>query len=184
MKFEKKDFVTDLAIGILIFVMGMALLISFKQINDIKQIFFVIMISIGLLKFVQYICVRELEKRNYESLFWTISCVLGGASALVFKSYNTNYVIAITLLVWTSIIALVKLIAIDKMVENNDEGWKIKIFDFIVFILISIVCCINLFYKVNARVIILGFYFCLLGITELLYPFVGLVVQDMMKNNK
>ena len=183
MKFKKKDFVTDIAIGFLIFIMGIFLLFTFNSpLDNNNQILFMVMVLIAMLKFIQYIFTRDLDKRNYEPLLWAISCVLAACSAVSFNDFNSNYVVTITLLSWVGVTSIIKLISIDKMMSKNDETWKIKLIDIILFIVTGLVTCLNLYFKVNDQVIILGFYFCLLGIIELFYPFIGLVVQEITFN--
>ena len=67
------------------------------------------------------------------------------------------------------------------MISKKDELYIVKIVDLVLFILIGLLTCINLFYKINAQITILGFYFTLLGVIELLYPITYMTLKKMIR---
>ena len=146
MKLKQK---VDMIIDAILIVIGIVMLMlpTFK-ITDIKNLFFTIMILYAILNFIQFILTRK--SKDYEGLY-TMLISLGIGFVGLFFSFNNPFQLAASVISWTTLMGIAKLIKTNYYNDRRDRMYKLRIFTLIV---------------------VLGFFFYTHGILELIDPLV------------
>ena len=129
MKLKQK---VDMTIDAILIIIGMVMLIlpTFK-VTNIKHLFFTIMLLYAILNFIQFILTRK--SKDYEGLYTTIIS-LGIAIAGLFFSFEDPLELAISLLSWTTLMGVAKLIKASYYNDKRDRMYKLRIFTLIAFL--------------------------------------------------
>ena len=167
MKLKQK---VDMIIDAILIVIGIVMLMlpTFK-ITDIKNLFFTIMILYAILNFIQFILTRK--SKDYEGLY-TMLISLGIGFVGLFFSFNNPFQLAASVLSWTTLMGIAKLIKTNYYNDRRDRMYKLRIFTLIAFMVLGLLTSINLYYEISVQVVVLGFFFYTHGILELIDPLV------------
>lgn len=172
MKLKQK---VDMTIDAILIIIGIVMLIlpTFK-VTNIKHLFFTIMLLYAILNFIQFILIRK--SKDYEGLYTTIIS-LGIAITGLFFSFEDPLELAISLLSWTTLMGVAKLIKASYYNDKRDRMYKLRIFTLIAFLILGFLTSINLYYDAEIQVVVLGFFFYTHGILELIDPLVKYLLK-------
>ena len=143
------------------------LLPDFK-ILDLENILFTVMMAYATLNLVQFVFTRE--SKDYEGLFTAIFSYLIGVCGLYFDLFNGGVEMVAILLGWVILMSLVKFKKCDYYHDRKNKMWIIRIITLIIFIVTGLLTCVNLYYSNDVQVLLLGFFFYIHGILELIDP--------------
>ena len=165
----KKKQKIDLTIAILLIIVGIVLMLlpDFK-ILDLEKILFTVMMSYATLNLIQFVFTRE--SKDYEGLFTSIFSYLIGVCGLYFDLFNGGVEMVAILLGWIILMSLVKFKKCDYYHDKKNKMWIIRIITLIIFIVTGLLTCVNLYYSNDVQVLLLGFFFYIHGILELIDP--------------
>ena len=165
----KKKQKIDLIIAILLIIIGVILMLlpDFKII-DLEKILFTVMMAYATLNLVQFVFTRE--SKDYEGLFTAIFSYLIGVCGLYFDLFNGGVEMVAILLGWVILMSLVKFKKCDYYHDRKNKMWIIRIITLIIFIVTGLLTCVNLYYSNDVQVLLLGFFFYIHGILELIDP--------------
>ena len=165
----KKKQKIDLTIAILLIIVGIVLMLlpDFK-ILDLEKILFAVMMAYATLNLVQFVFTRE--SKDYEGLFTAIFSYLIGVCGLYFDLFNGGVEMVAILLGWIILMSLVKFKKCDYYHDKKNKMWIIRIITLIIFIVTGLLTCINLYYTKEVQILLLGFFFYIHGILELIDP--------------
>ena len=164
MKFKQKvDFISD----ILLLIIGIGLLtLGILNIGNIKNIFIVIMFIYAVINFFQYFLTKQ--AKDYEGLYTFISSIVI-ALMTIFLYKDNNLTIALLLLGWISIMAIIKFIKTDYYNDRHDRMWKVEIFSLVIFMIAGIFSSLAIL-TVDSKILILGYFFFINGVLEIIDP--------------
>ncbi len=164
MKYKQKvDFISD----ILLIIIGIILLIlSILNIGNVKIIFIAVMSTYAIVNFLQYFLTKQ--TKDYEGLYTFISSVVIALMTL-FLYQDNNLTIALLLLGWTFIMAIIKFIKTDYYNDRHDRMWKVKMFTLVIFILAGTFSSLAML-TIDNKLLILGYYFFIHGVLEIIEP--------------
>ena len=119
MKLKQK---VDMIIDTILIVIGIVMLMlpTFK-ITDIKNLFFTIMILYAILNFIQFILTRK--SKDYEGLY-TMLISLGIGFVGLFFSFNNPFQLAASVLSWTTLMGIAKIIKTNYYNDRRDRMYK------------------------------------------------------------
>ena len=187
---KNKNFFSFIS-SVIILLIGIILL-AYPEIvvDNVNTLFYTIMYIYAMLTFCEYFIHHESE--DYEKLFESLACVLAGTSGVIFNLESTPKVLSLSLISWVSIMAIIKLIKVDYLMDRNNKMWNVKIVLFGAFILIGILTSINLYYEITTQTLMLGFFFLINGLLEIAYPlienfsnkYLTKIQEEIMKNKK
>ncbi|HOP65539.1 MAG TPA: hypothetical protein PLX66_00725 [Bacilli bacterium] len=177
MKLKRKQ-VYSLISALLILLIGVILL-SFKDLlSSANTLFYIVMYVVAAIKLVEYFVTKE--KGDYENLLITMVSVIAGTAGIVFNFKDTPLVLSITLISWVSMLAIIKLIKVDYLMDRKNKMWYAEIITLGIFILVGILTSINLYFSSAVQTLMLGFFFLIMGILEVIYP----LLDSFAKKNK
>ena len=105
-----------------------------------------------------------------EGLFTSLLSYTVGILGLTFNLFNNLLQMVLLLLAWIILMSLIKLKKCDYYNDRHNKMWILKITTLGLFILTGIITCINLYYSNDIQLIILGFFFYIHGILEMIDP--------------
>lgn len=171
-----KKQIVDLIIAIFLILCGSLLLIfPLVNIKNVKVIFMSVLSFYGLMNLIQFLLTRNYK--DYEGLLTVIASFL--VFGVVFK-LNVNDVpwyLAFALFIWIILMSLIKLKKADYYNDRKNSVWILKIVTLILFILSGLLTTINLYYTSEVQILVLGFFYLIHGILELLDPLTIYLVE-------
>ena len=165
----KKKQKVDLVIAILLILSGilLTLLPNFK-VFDFEKILFVSMISYATINLIQFILTKE--SKDYEGLYESVLSYVVGIVGIQFNLFTTPLELAVTLFAWVALMSLIKFKKCDYYHDRNNKMWIAKAVTLALFIITGIITCINLYYSKNIQILIIGLFFYVHGILEIVDP--------------
>ena len=161
---QKVDFAIDLAlliIGIVVIILGIT---GYKNVKLLLVIIFGIYALLNLMQFA-----LTNKSKDFEGLYTFIaSLILCGISYYINFNFVNN--ITVVILGWVGMMSVIKLIKTDYYNDRKDKMWKIRLFTLIVFIVAGVLTSISLNYSSNIQVLVIGYFFFIHGILELIDP--------------
>ena len=165
----KKKQKVDLSIAILLILIGIVLTILPKfNLTNINIILFIVMMIYATLNMIQYVLTKK--SNDMEGIFTSLLSYVVGILGLTFNLFNNLLQMVLLLLAWIILMSLIKLKKCDYYNDCHNKMWILKITTLSLFILTGIITCINLYYSNDIQLIILGFFFYIHGILEMIDP--------------
>ena len=165
----KKKQIVDLVIALVLLLCGCGLLIfPFVKNLSIKSLFIGMLTIYLVLNLIQFLLTKK--SKDYEGLFTSIASFI---VLIIVGSLDINKVpwyLALSLLIWIIFMSLIKLKKADYYSDRKKNIWLLKIITLAIFILTGILTTINLYYSSDVQTIVLGFFFLIHGILELMDP--------------
>ena len=161
---QKVDFVVDLflvIIGMLIVILGIL------KFSNVKVLFVSTLFVYAVLNLMQFILTRK--EKDYEGLYTTFaSCAI--ACADIFLDFNNVNVISVSIMAWVTMMSVIKFIKTDYYNDRKDRMYKFRIVSLVFFIITGILVSLSLNYSANVQVLVLGYFFLIHGLLELIDP--------------
>lgn len=158
----------DLIVAIFLIILGIVLLIIPNYATlDLKYLFIFIMCFYTIANLIQYILTKK--SKDIEGLLTSL-----GSFLIALISYGLDFTnsltLALVLLSWIAVMSIAKLVKTDYYNDKRDRMYKLRIATLALFIIIGIITCLNLHRDSTMQVIILGYFFFIHGILELVDP--------------
>ncbi len=154
----------DIFIESILLILGLVvLIIGIFSYSNIKVVFVSALFTYAIFNFIQYILTKE--SKDMEGLYTALSSVLVGVADL-FLPFDNNLVLPLSIMSWTILMSIIKVVKADYYNDRKDITWKYKMVTLIVFMVISVLTSVALNYNSNVQVLIMGYYFIINGILE------------------
>lgn len=165
----KKKQKVDMIISFFLILIGIVLLVlPLFNINDLKWLFTGVFSLYTILNAVQFILTKE--SKDYEGLHTALVSIFVLILNFVFDVSENPKHIAMLLMLWITLMSIVKLKKTDYYHDRHDRMWKVRAFNLGLFILVGLLTSINLSYSSSVQVIVIGYFMLIHGILELLDP--------------
>ena len=172
MKYKQK---VDLIIALILLLIGIVLiLLPIYVVPNMSIIIRILFASYAIINLVQYILTRK--SKDYEGLHTCIVSIICLIATFIFDVTATAKTLAMTLMLWTTLMSLVKLKKVDYYHDRKDRMWKLALFTLILFVLCGIATSISLTYASSVQTIVIGYYMIINAIIELFEPIVKTLI--------
>ena len=163
----KKKELVDLVTGISLMLLAVVILLlpTFKF-NDLGFILKMVFGFYSLVKITQFIF--TIKYKDYESLY-TCLISLGVLISLFLVNLTTKSMVLI-LLIWMGLMCLIKLKKADFYHDRKNKMWWLRLFILFTFLTTGLLTGINLYYESSVQTIIIGFFFLINGILDVIDP--------------
>ena len=163
---RKKELI-DLITGIsLMLIAAIVLLLPSFKVNDLSFILKMIFGFYALIKFVQFILI--MKDKDYESLFTSIVSLVSLISLFIIEPSNKHLILV--LMIWMGLMCLVKLKKADFYHDRKNKMWILRLFILFAFLTTGLLTGMNLYYESSVQTIIIGFFFFINGILDIIDP--------------
>lgn len=165
----------ELIIAIFLIVYSIVVILSpLSIITDPKITIIIMCIIYGVLSLVKnYFTYKQ---KDYEGIYASLACLITVIVALFLNTKTSVFNLVIILILWISLLAFVKLKKSDYYHDNNNKYWKLKVITLFLFVISGLLSSIYL-YKEDFQIIVLGFFFYIHGILELIEPMVLFILN-------
>lgn len=165
----KKKQKVDLIIDTLLIIMGVLIIIgSNLKILNLEIILFISMVLYATINLIQFIVTKK--SKDYEGLYESVLSYVIAVVGIVFNLFTNTLELALILFSWVTLMSLIKLKKCDYYHDRNNRMWIIKVVTLILFIITGIITCFNLYYSKNIQILIIGIFFYIHGILEIIDP--------------
>ncbi|MFR5857227.1 MAG: hypothetical protein ACLUFU_05380 [Bacilli bacterium] len=137
---------------------------------EVKIIFITVMGVYALLNLIKFILIRK--TKDYEGLFTSLASLIVLTIALFLDISKVPWYLALTLFIWISLMSIIKLKKADYYNDRKNGIWILEIVCLILFILSGLLSTINLYYENDIQVLVLGYFYLIHGILEIIDPLV------------
>ena len=173
----KRKEIVDLITAITLVVLG-AVLLTFPllRVVNVKYIFMGVLSFYGIMNLLQFLFTTN--DKDYEGLFTMVASIIS-LILLGFLDIENPVNLALILFVWIVCMSLIKLKKCDYYHDRHKKIYILKIVTLILFILSGLLSVINLYYEPEVQILVLGFFYFIHGILELVDP-----ITNYLMNNK
>ena len=165
---NKKQKVELIIATFLILCCSLVLIFPLFQFVKVKLIFILVLAVYGVLNLVKFILVRE--SKDYEGLFTTLASIVALVVVCFLDIDSVPWYLALSLFIWIIMMSLIKLKKADYYNDRRNKTWILEVVTLILFILSGLLTTINLYYENDIQVLVLGYFYLIHGILELVDP--------------
>ena len=172
----KRKQIIDLITAIGLIICGCVILIfPLLKVLNIKYIFMGILTFYGVMNILQFLLTSK--EKDFEGLYTMIASILS-LILLGFINIEVSPVnLALVLFVWIALMSLIKLKKADYYHDRGKKIWIIRIVLLFLFVLSGLLAVINLYYVVEMQILVLGFFYLIHGILELMDPLINYIIE-------
>lgn len=176
----KRKQIVDLVTAVLLIVIGSVVLIfPLLNIINVKYIFIGVLTFYGIMNLIQFLLTSK--DKDYEGLFTMFASIVALLIIALRSPELTPLDLALTLFIWMSLMSLIKLKKCDYYHDRHKKIYILKIITLILFILSGLLTVINLYYQAKVQVLVLGFFYFIHGILELVDPITNYLIDTKNK---
>ena len=161
---EKKQKV-DVTVGlVLLFISIVMLVLPLFNVSNLNIIMPLVFGLYSIVNIIQYLLTKE--SKDKEGMYTTFASLVAMLESIIFNM-NENY----------KLMSLIKLKKADYYHDKNDRMWKIRSLTLVLFILSGLLTSVNLFYDNEIRLIIIGYFFFIHAILEIIDPIIKTLIK-------
>lgn len=176
----KRKQIVDSVTAVLLIVIGSVVLIfPLLNIINVKYIFIGVLTFYGIMNLIQFLLTSK--DKDYEGLFTMFASIVALLIIALRSPDLTPLDLALTLFIWMSLMSLIKLKKCDYYHDRHKNIYILKIITLILFILSGLLTVINLYYQAKVQVLVLGFFYFIHGILELVDPITNYLIDTKNK---
>lgn len=172
----KRYYLVQLMIDVVIIALGFitCLFPSVSELNA-NMVFYTLMGIYAGLELCEYIISQRESKEGLYLFCASAACAFSG---FFLRDYPEYGVLSITLIVWALMITIIKMISLENIAVKKSRLFVIKLAAMSINILVSILVCVNIFYKISSIAYMLAIVYISYGFVELISDFLEFVSED------
>lgn len=172
---ERRTLVEFVTAWILVLCGGMITLLPIFNITNVRIVFILIISLYGIVHLIKNFFI--LNSKDYSGFSISISCVVALILMLFLDVNDSPWNLALILFIWVILVSLTKLKESDYYHDRKNKLWGLNIVNLILFILTGVLTSVNLYYTGDIQILVLGFFFLINGILELMDPLVAYIIE-------
>ena len=154
---------------------GIMTVLPIFNVSNVKLVFIVVIALYGVIHLIKNFFI--LTAKDYSGFSTSLSCVVALVLMLFLDVNDSPWNLALILFIWVILMSLTKLKESDYYHDRKSKLWELNIVNLILFILTGILAAINLYYTGDIQILVLGFFFLINGILELMDPLVAYLIE-------
>ena len=171
-KKTKIDFIVSI---LLIICSSVIMILPLLNITNVRGSFLVIMGIYLISNLVNYLLVKE--TKDTEGIYTFFTSLLSIGLIFILDIARNPMYLAVAILTWSFGMSLVKLKKADYYHDRNDYLWILHIALLCIFILISLLTTINLYYSSEVQILLLGSFFFVNGVLDIVDPIINYIKE-------
>lgn len=169
---DRRTLVEFITAWILILLSCIVIVLPIFNVLNVKMVFISIIAIYGIIHlFKNFTTLASKDYSGFGTSFNSVIILI----LMMFLDINEPWNLALTLFIWIILMSLTKLKESDYYHDRKNKLWKLNICNLLLFILVGILTTINLYYPSEVQIIVLGFFFLIHGILELMDPLVAYI---------
>lgn len=171
---DRRTLIEFITAWILIFLSCIIMVLPIFNVDNIKAVFISIIAIYGISHLFKNF--TTLYSKDFSGFSTSLNSVII-LILMLFLDINEPWNLALLLFIWIILMSLTKLKESDYYHDRKNKLWKLNIFNLLLFILVGILTTINLYYTSDIQILVLGFFFLIHGILELMDPLVAYIIE-------
>ena len=172
---DKRTLVEFITAWVLIICGCAVTILPIFNIINVKAVFILIISLYGVIHLIKNFFI--LNSKDYSGFSIALSSIISLILMMFFDINDSPWNLALILFVWVILVALTKLKESDYYHDRKNKLWELNIVNLIIFILTGVLASINLYYTGDIQILVLGFFFLINGILELMDPLVAFLIE-------
>jgi len=172
---EKRTYVEFITAWILILLSCVVITLPLFGIENVKNVFAIIIGIYGVSHLFKNFVI--MDTKDYSGFGTSINSVIILILMYFMDINDSPWNLALLLFIWIVLMSLTKLKESDYYHDKKNSLWKLNICNLLLFILVGILTTINLYYTSDIQILVLGFFFLIHGILELMDPVVAYIIK-------
>lgn len=165
MNLKKESLLGSVGISILIVLLGTFIICCpLLKINDLNLVYRIFFLVYALIQLGQFLLLYK--KKDYTNIFAFLISIFFLIISFPFNLVADPKIIALSLLVWILVIALVKLKKADYYHDHKSRVWCIEVGYLVMFLLSGVLTCLNFYNSTEIQILVLGYFVLICGILE------------------
>ncbi len=170
---DRRTLVEFITAWVLILIAGIVMVLPLFTVINIKHIFIAIISLYGIIHLVKNFLI--LQSKEYSGFSTAISSLVILIILLFIDINDKPWNLALVLFIWVILMSLTKLKESDYYHDHKNKLWELNLVNLILFILAGILTTINLFCENEVQILVIGFFFLINGILDLMDPLVAYI---------
>ena len=172
---DKRTLIEFITAWLLILCSCVVIILPVFEINNVKAVFISIIAIYGVSHLFKGFTI--LESKDYTGFNISFNSIVILLLMLFLDINDSPWNLALLLFIWIILMSLTKLKESDYYHDRKNKLWKLNIFNLMLFILVGILTTVNLYYTSDIQILVLGFFFLIHGILELMDPLVAYIIS-------
>ncbi len=172
---EKKNLINFISSLVVVLIGAIVLILPIFKIENIRLIFILMITAYGMVNVIKNLVL--LSNKEYSGFSSAIASIVVLIALMFIEIDDNPWNLALILFIWIILISLTKLKEADYYHDRKNKLWLINIVNLLLFILTGILTTLNLCCTSDVQIIILGFFFIINGILDLMIPLVNHLLE-------
>jgi len=172
---DRRTLVEFVTAWLLVITGAMMTILPIFNITNVRIIFILVISLYGIIHLIKNFFI--LNTKDYSGFSTSISCVISLVLMLFLDINDSPWNLALILFIWIILMSLTKLKESDYYHDRKNKLWELNIVNLILFIITGVITSINLYYTGDIQILILGFFFLINGILELMDPLAAYLIE-------
>ncbi len=178
---DRRTLVEFITGWLLVFIGGIMTILPIFNIVNIRVVFTLVISLYGIIHLVKnFLILNSKEYSGFSTSLASIAVLI----LLLFLDINEPWNLALILFIWVILMSLTKLKESDYYHDRKNRIWLLNIVNLIIFIIAGILTTLNLYYTSDIQVLILGFFFLINGILDLMDPLATYIMTTPSRKKK
>jgi len=179
-RLKKENWLCNIGVSVLFLLFGSFILCC--PILNIDNITTIYRLFLGTLAFLQVLKFAILYKqKDYTNFFAFLISIILCIGSFIWDFTGTPRILALTLLIWILVIALVKLKKADYYNDRKSKVWCMEVALLLMFLLTGVLTCLNFAYESKTQIIVLGYFIFISGIFEVVESLLLYLTKGKLK---
>ncbi len=171
---DKRTLVEFVTAWFLVACGSIIMILPIFNIVNVKTIFIIIISLYGIIHIIKNLLI--LNAKDYTGFSTALASIVVLVLAMFLDINDSPWNLALILFIWIILMSLTKLKESDYYHDRKNKLWELNIVTLILFIITGVLTTINLYYTGDIQILVLGFFFLINGILDLMDPLVAYII--------
>ena len=172
---DRRTLVEFITGWILVLAGGIMTILPIFSITNVRMVFIAIIAVYGIIHLIKNFFI--LEAKDFSGFRTAASCIVALVLMMFMDINDSPWNLALILFIWVILMSLTKLKESDYYHDRKNKLWELNVINLILFILTGVLTSVNLYYTGDVQILVLGFFFLINGILELMDPLVAYIME-------
>lgn len=154
---------------------GIVTVLPIFNVTNVKIVFIIIIALYGISHLIKNFFI--INSKDYSGFSTTLASIVALILMLFLDINDSPWNLALILFIWIILMSLTKLKESDYYHDKKNKLWELNMVNLILFILTGVLTAINLYYTGDIQILVIGFFFLINGILELMDPLVAYLIE-------
>ena len=172
---DRRTLVEFITGWILVLAGGIMTILPIFSITNVRMVFIAIIAVYGIIHLIKNFFI--LEAKDFSGFRTAASCIVALVLMMFMDINDSPWNLALILFIWVILMSLTKLKESDYYHDRKNKLWELNVINLILFILTGVLTSINLYYTGDVQILVLGFFFLINGILELMVSLAAYIIE-------